>query len=75
LVPHICADHYGELARPADNQWLVPFGGGFGKMTRFFSQPMTWQMNTYYNAVHARDLPYPKWQARLDVFLLFPAAK
>ena len=26
---------------PANNKWLVPFGGGFGKMTRFFSQPMT----------------------------------
>ena len=60
---------------PSDNQWLVPFGGGFGKMSRFFSQPLTWQINTYYNAVHPSDLPYPKWQVRLDVALLFPAAK
>jgi hypothetical protein len=60
---------------PGDNQWLVPFGGGFGKMTRFFSQPMVWQLHAYYNAVHPNDLPYPKWQVRLQVALLFPTAK
>jgi hypothetical protein len=60
---------------PAGNQWLVPFGGGFGKMTRFFDQAMVWQMHVYYNAVHPDDLPYPKWQVRLQVALLFPAAR
>jgi hypothetical protein len=42
-------------------------------MTRFFSQAMVWQMHVYYNAVHPSDLPYPKWQVRLQVALLFPA--
>ena len=60
---------------PAKNQWLVPFGGGFGKMTRFFDQSMVWQMHLYYNAIHPQDLPYPKWQVRLQVALLFPSAK
>ena len=60
---------------PNNNQWLVPFGGGFGKITRFFDQPMVWQMNAYYNAIHPQDLPYPKWQVRLQVALLFPSAK
>jgi hypothetical protein len=36
---------------------------------------MDWQIHTYYNAVNPRDLPYPKWQVRLDVVLLFPAEK
>jgi hypothetical protein len=58
-----------------NNNWLVPFGGGFGKMTRFFDQRMVWQMHLYYNAVHPQDLPYPKWQVRIEVALLFPAAK
>ncbi|HEV3330845.1 MAG TPA: neuromedin U [Bryobacteraceae bacterium] len=58
-----------------DNQWLIPFGGGFGKITRFFDQPMVWQIHAYYNAIHPRDLPYPKWQVRLQVALLFPTAK
>jgi len=60
---------------PDNNQWLIPFGGGFGKMTRFFDQTMVWQMHLYYNAIHPQDLPYPKWQVRLQVALLFPAAK
>ena len=60
---------------PAGNQWLVPFGGGFGKITRFFDQAMVWQIHAYYNAIHPSDLPYPKYQARLQVALLFPAAK
>ena len=60
---------------PDHNQWLVPFGGGFGKMTRFFDQAMVWQMHVYYNAIHPQDLPYPKWQVRLQVALLFPSAK
>jgi hypothetical protein len=36
---------------------------------------LVWQLNTYYNVIHPRDLPYPKWQVRLQVALLFPAAK
>ena len=60
---------------PHHNQRLVPFGAGFGKMTHFFDQAMVWQMHLYYNAVHPQDLPDPKWQVRLQVALLFPAAK
>ena len=60
---------------PANNKWLVPFGGGFGKMTRFFDQSMVWQIHLYYNTIHPQDLPYPKWQARLQVALLFPSVK
>jgi hypothetical protein len=33
------------------------------------------QLNTYYNAIHPRDVPYAKWQVRLQVVLLFPAEK
>jgi hypothetical protein len=57
---------------PSSNKWLVPFGAGFGKMTRVGKQPVVWQMHGYYNAIHPRDLPYPKWQVRLQVALLFP---
>ena len=60
---------------PDHNQWLVPFGGGFGKMSRFFDQSMVWQLHLYYNTTHPQDLPYPKWQVRLQVALLFPTAK
>ncbi len=60
---------------PGHNRWLVPFGGGFGRMTRVGSQPLVWQLNTYYNVIHPQDLPYAKWQVRLQVALLFPTAK
>ena len=60
---------------PDHNQWLVPFGAGFGKITRVGKQPVVWQMNSYYNAIHPRDLPYAKWQVRLQVALLFPTEK
>ena len=60
---------------PDHNRWLVPFGAGFGKITRVGTQPVVWQLNTYYNVIHPQDLPYPKWQVRLQVALLFPVAK
>jgi hypothetical protein len=54
------------------NKWIVPFGGGVGKMTRFFGQRMVWQMQLYYNAVNPQDSPSSKWQVRTEVSLLFP---
>jgi len=60
---------------PDHNKWIVPFGGGIGKMTHFFDQTMVWQINLYYNAIRPQDLPSPKWQVRLQVALLFPSAK
>jgi hypothetical protein len=44
-------------------------------MTRVGHQPVVWELESYYNAVHPRDLPYPKWQVRLQVALLFPEAR
>lgn len=35
-------------------------------------QPLVWQTNAYLEPLHPQDLPYPKWQARLQVALLFP---
>lgn len=57
---------------PDHNKVLVPFGGGFGKITKVGTQPLIWQLHTYYNAIHPQDVPYPKWQVRLQVALLFP---
>jgi len=57
---------------PAGNRWLVPFGGGFGKIMRVGKQPFVCQVNAYCNTIHPQDLPYPKWQVRPQVALLFP---
>ena len=44
-------------------------------MTRVGTQAVVWQLNTYYNLIHPEDLPYAKWQVRLQVALLFPTEK
>jgi hypothetical protein len=69
--PILTADWIG----PVHNRWLVPFGGGFGKISRFGSQPYVWQVNVYYNLIRPQDIPSPKWQVRLQVALLYPKAK
>jgi hypothetical protein len=60
---------------PDQNKWLVPFGGGFGRITRVGKQPIVWQLHAYYNLIHPQDIPYAKWQVRLQVALLFPTEK
>ncbi len=64
-----------DWTAPAHNQWLVPFGGGIGKITRVGKQPIVWQVNLYYNAIRPQDIPSPKWQVRLQVALLYPKEK
>ena len=60
---------------PAHNRWLVPFGAGFGKLSRFASQPIVWQVNLYYNVIRPQNIPAPKWQVRLQVAFLYPKEK
>jgi hypothetical protein len=40
---------------PDHNRWLVPFGAGFGKISRVGKQPVVWQLNTYYNLIHPQS--------------------
>jgi hypothetical protein len=42
----------------AHNRWVVPFGGGIGKITRVGKQPVVWQVNLYYNLIR------PQWGFR-----------
>jgi hypothetical protein len=60
---------------PGHNRWLVPFGGGIGKISKVGSQPYVWQVNLYYNLIHPQNIPAPKWQVRLQVAMLFPKEK
>ncbi len=54
------------------DQWLVPFGGGLGKIFRIGSQPMNGQLSAYYNAIHPDNLPYPEWTLRAQLQFMFP---
>ena len=68
------------------NQWVVPFGGGFGKVFQIGGQPVNGSVHAYWNAVRP-DLPLiqppvgglpiedstpSSWTVRFQLQLLFP---
>ena len=56
--------------------WIVPFGGGGGKVFKIGKQPINAQAQAFYNAVTPKDNEGdrvgPEWSLRLQVQLLFP---
>jgi hypothetical protein len=57
----------------AGEKWVVPFGGGAGRIFRVGKQPMNGQIGAYYNA--EKPAGGPDWQLRIQLVLLFPTAK
>ena len=57
------------LAAPGQ-QWLVPVGGGVGRIFKLGDQPVSAYISAYYNAIHPTDAP--NWQLRAELSLLFP---
>jgi hypothetical protein len=57
---------------PSGNVWLVPFGGGFGRIFKIGNQPVNGSLSAYYNAVRPDSLPSPTWQLRVQLALLYP---
>ena len=55
----------------ADDEWTVPFGGGFGRVFHVGRHPMNGQFQAFYNVVEPDDLG-PKWSLRLQLQLMFP---
>mgnify|MGYP000576370689 CR=1 FL=1 len=54
----------------SDQRWIVPFGGGIGKVFKIGKQPINVNAQGYYNAVTPDG--WGDWQARVQVQLLFP---
>jgi len=52
------------------NKWLVPFGGGLGKIFRIAKLPFNGGVSAFYNAVKP-DVG-PEWTLRIQLALLFP---
>ena len=52
------------------NKWVVPFGGGVGKIFRLFKLPFNGGVSAYYNAVKP-DFG-PEWTLRIQLSLLLP---
>ena len=53
-----------------DNQWVVPLGGGVGRIMRLGSQPVNIQAQFFGNALHPVNAS--PWSMRLQIQLLFP---
>ncbi|MDP2393246.1 MAG: hypothetical protein Q8M21_08320 [Methylococcaceae bacterium] len=52
------------------NRWLVPVGGGVGKVFSLGDQLMSTSLESYYHVVSPTI--GPDWQMRFQVTLLFP---
>lgn len=54
------------------NTWLVPFGGGFGRVFRVGSQPLNFNTQLFYNAVRPDTVPSANMEWRFQLSFLFP---
>lgn len=54
-----------------DDEWLVPIGGGAGKVLKLGGLPINTQLQAFWNAAKP-DGPSADWQLRFQVQLLFP---
>ena len=57
----------------SDNTWLVPVGGGVGKIFRIGNQPMNTQMQGFYNVEKPEVVG--DWTLRFQLQFLFPKGK
>jgi hypothetical protein len=55
---------------PSDERWVVPIGGGFGRIFKIGDQPVSANIAGYYNVVHPTGTS--NWQLRAELTLLFP---
>jgi hypothetical protein len=52
------------------NKWIVPFGGGVGKLWKVHKQPINTQVQAFYNVEQTTF--GPDWTLRVQVQFLFP---
>ena len=54
------------------NKWLVPIGGGVGRLTRVGGgRAITVETSAFYSAIHPQTAPYPRWTVRLQLQFLY----
>ena len=51
-------------------KWIVPFGGGFGKVFKVGKLPINFNAHVYYNSI--RPDSYGEWSTRFQLQFLFP---
>ena len=57
---------------PEGDKWIVPFGGGVGKIFAIGKQKFNTNVSAYWNAVKPETLDGPDWSLRLQLVFLFP---
>jgi hypothetical protein len=57
---------------PSGNVWLVPFGGGLGRIMRLGSQPVNASVQAYGNVARPDNLASPTWQLKFQIAFLYP---
>ncbi|MGH9482071.1 MAG: neuromedin U [Terriglobales bacterium] len=57
---------------PSHSVWVVPVGGGIGRIFRIGAQPFNASVAYYANLVRPQASPTGTWQLRVQVALLFP---
>jgi hypothetical protein len=58
---------------PSSEEWLVPFGGGVGKIFKLGKLPLNASLQAYYNVRSDESTTLARWQARVQLAFLFPA--
>jgi hypothetical protein len=57
---------------PDGDKWVVPFGGGVGKIFAIGKQKLNGQVSAYWNAVKPETLDGPDWTLRAQLVFMFP---
>ena len=57
----------------SSEEWLVPFGGGVGKIFKLGKLPLNGSLQGYYNVRSDESSTLARWQARVQLAFLFPA--
>jgi hypothetical protein len=55
-----------------EDRWLVPFGGGFGKIFAIGAQKLNGNVQAYWNAEMPESTDGPDWTLRFTLVFLFP---
>ncbi len=56
------------------NDWVVPWGGGVGKIFHLGESPLNAQISAFHNTA-GPGIEGPSWQMRIQVALLFPKSR
>ena len=67
---HIITANWEAFGNNSSDRWVIPIGGGFGKIVKTGGPPLNMNLQGYYNVVNPQQ--GSDWQLRFTVALLFP---